>query len=216
MLIQLANDDKSQAQPQEPVTVEPRTGLEVPLVNNGQTLIGTAARSVTFLGFLTYAFAVYRDPKKWESQLNEYVLHDLVASPAGTTLRIVTYRDIDCTHFCSSINSGAVPRMKKTLESQNIASNDAHDKAEKIGKDFRAVFTTKDLPSKTAVDFRIERAASANSELTVTVFVNGERQGQVSGDLFANALVALYFGADPRSTEIQNGVQACIDKRAGK
>lgn len=188
----------------------------MPVTNNGQSLIGTAARSVTFLGFLTYAFAVYRDPKKWEAQLNEYVLHDLVASPSGTTLRIVTYRDIDCTHFCSSINSGAVPRMKKTLEASSVPSNDAHDKAEQIGKDFRSVFTTKDLPAKTAIDFRIEKSTSPTSELNVSVFVNGVRQGQVSGDLFANALVALYFGSDPRSTEIQNGVQACLNRRTNK
>lgn len=168
------------------------------------------------MGFLTYAFAVYRDPKKWEAQLNDYVLHDLVASPSGTTFRIVTYRDIDCTHFCSSINSGAVPRMKKTLESKSLPSNEAHDKADQVGKEFRSVFTTKDLPSNTAIDFRFEKSTDPKSELNVSVFVNGVRQGQVSGDLFANALVALYFGPDPRSTEIQNGVQACIDRRANK
>lgn len=206
-------DTKDQTKPQETV-VEPRTGLQVPTAVLGHTLVGTSARSVTFLRFLTYAFALYRDPKKWSSKDTSTVLPGVIADPAGSTLRIVTYRAIDSTHFCSSINAGAVPRMKKVLESQNMDASKAHEQAEEVGRAFRAIFKTKDLPSNTAVDFHISRPNPKSSDTRVTVFINGTQEGHIDGPLFTNALVALYFGNEPRAQEIQSGVQAHLEKVA--
>jgi hypothetical protein len=186
---------------------EPRTGLLVPVQVLGQPLVATSARSVTFLGFLTYAFALYRDASKWSANDVDAVIPGIISDPSGTTFRITTYRDIDCTHFCSSINSGAVPRMKKTLESSNVESTKAHEQAEAIGQVFRSVFKTKDLPANTAVDFVISRLNPKSNETRVTIYINGTQEGHVDGSLFTNALVAMYFGTDPRSNEIQSGIK---------
>jgi len=198
------------------MVMEPRTGLQVPASNQGFPLVGTSARSVTFLGFLTYAFALYRDSGKWNVQESARVIDDLIQDPAGSIVRIVTYRAIDCTHFCSSINSGAVPRMKKHLETQGVDPKTATEEAELVGNEFRSLFKSKDLPVNTAVDFRISKLPSQPSNTRITIFINGEEQGHIDGTLFTNAFVALYFGQEPRSKEIQAGVQACIDKKAAQ
>lgn len=203
------NSDDTQA----PTATEPRTGLKVPTQIQGHTLVGTSARSVTFLRFLTYAFALYRSEEKWKNLTNEQVLQALVEDPTDSTFRIVTYRDIDCTHFCSSISAGTVPRMKKMLEAEGMDPIKANTEADKLATEFRALFTSKDLPATTAVDFRIEKTKPASNDTRVSVYVNNTKQGHIENNLFTTALVAIYFGADPKSKEIQVGVQDCLNKR---
>ena len=210
----LANNDEPTKSPSTATITEPRTGLALPTTISGHTLVGTSARSVTFLGFLTYAFALYRAPKKWDSLDKTEVLNALVQDPVDSTFRIVTYRTIDCTHFCSSISAGTIPRIKKILETNGETPTQAAAKAEEIASQFRALFKSKDLPASTAVDFRFERSTTNPSgPVCVSVSVNGNLEGHIDSNLFSTALVAIYFGSDPKSKEIQTGIQACLDKR---
>jgi hypothetical protein len=214
LIIIIAHDSNDSDKSKTESVTEPRTGLTVPSHVFEQKLVGTSARSVTFLGFLTYAFALYRDANKWNPKEPAKVLTDLLADPTGTTFRIVTYRSIDCTHFCSSISAGTIPKMKKLFESQNIEASKAMEQAESIANDFRSAFKSKDLPVNTAVDFRISRISNNSPDTRVSIYVNGEEQGHIDNNQFTTALVTIYFGNEPKSKEIQVGVQACLDRNS--